>query len=294
MYSRLKGGAASFQAMPLPELTAEMLCDPALESKLACCVCHGIYSNPRCHVDCGHYACADCWSRVLHAGFDKCPTCRCALWPGGIKWNAAMEALLGSIQVKCGEECPWTGALEAYTNHLEECRAKRLKDTEAAMQQAARVSNTTIAELRSKIEELSRTLAQSRADHTRDVELKEEALHAVLEVSAADASAYRERLAAADANLKDSAARLREQEEQLKMKDQTLTAQRHKLAKTETQVQQLQDVLQEVLGAHEDYTTRLDREMASNRAALEKYRVAMQGRGRSRRPALSKTARVQK
>ena len=184
--------------------------------------------------------------------------------------------------------------LELYANHLEkECRAKQLKVALAAMQQAACVSNTTITELRAEIEELSRTFAQSRADRTREVEVKEETLHAVLEASAAEANEFQERLAAAGTDLKDRTATVREQAEQLKMKDQALAAQRHKLAETEGRVRRLQHVLQEVLSLHDDYKTKVGGQMATNRAALEKYKAAAQGCGRSRSPPQSKTARVQ-
>jgi hypothetical protein len=261
--------------MPLPELTSEMLCEPSAEGKVTCMLCHNVYHDPKCHVDCGHYACGGCWSKVVQAGFDACPACRCALRPGGIKWNAAMEALLGSVRVKCGEGCLWTGPLETYENHLEKCQAKRLKEMEAASRQATQTASARIAEL-------STSLAQSRADHTRDVDTKEEALKAVLEASAAEESESRSRLAATEYELKTTG--------------QALASNRLRLAKTESQIPQLQDVLQEVLCVHEEYKTRLESEMASNRAALEKYKaVAMKGgRGRSRSPpaALTKSARV--
>jgi len=239
-------------------LTAEMLCDPASERGLTCPICHDLYNKPRCHVDCGHFACEECWTRVLHAGFDQCPSCRCVLRACGIRWNAAMEMLLGSVSIKCGEGCLWTGRADAYARHLEGCQAKRLKEVEGAMERAG----ARLGELSAKADSLSASLAQSRADHARDVVEKEEALNAVLEASADEyrqVVEYRKRLAAAEKKIS-------ERDEQLKLKDRALADQRK-------QAQQIEEVLQQVLASDAD-----------NRAAAMKGRRSRSPRSRSLRP----------
>jgi len=202
---------------------------------------------------------------VVHAGFERCPSCRCALRADGIKWNAAMGMLLASVQIKCGEGCLWTGKADAYTDHKRHCQAKRLKEAEAARDQAARESR-----------ELCAALTQSRADHTRDVATKEEALSVALAAGEAEASELRKLLATAT----------HEKEEQLKMKDRALAAQRRRLVTQEEEAQHLQELVRDVLSTHEDYKTKVEREMEANRSALARDKsVALPGRARSRSPA---------
>ena len=102
------GGSKSTEALPFAMASAymllksEMLCNSARdEASITCCVCHGIYENPKCHGDCGHFACANCWTEMMQAGRVVCPACRCPLRAGALRWNAAMESLMGAVRIKC-------------------------------------------------------------------------------------------------------------------------------------------------------------------------------------------------
>ena len=101
-----------------------------------------------------------CWTRCLHAGHQRCPKCRCEIQVESLQWNEAMQALLGSIRVKCEEaNCYWTGTLQAYENHTSNCDSRMLRDLQREQQVTQAVGEETreclIRTLHEKDEEIS-------------------------------------------------------------------------------------------------------------------------------------------
>ena len=101
-------------------------------------------------------------------------------------------------------------------------------------------------------------------------------MRVALAAGEAEASELRGRLATAT----------HERDEQLKTRDRALAAQRRQLAMQEEELQRLQEVVHDVLHAHEDYKTKVENEMEAHRTAQAKYKTAcsMPGRARSRSP----------
>ena len=257
---------------PWPILTSGMLCDPAMEEKITCCVCHDIYQAPKSS-NCGHTACEECWLRVFHEGYESCPLCRSEVNPGGLHVNPAMEMLMGMSRVKC-QGCCWEGPFETYAAHLDDCPAKQLAERDAQ-----------IAERDVKIEELSTALAQSRSDHSLDVEAKQEALKDVLESSSAELRECHERIATISDVIRDQSLTLRKQDKQLKANAKALEEQR---VKFEEEARESHEVLTQVLAAHDDYKNHVEREMLSYRKTFETAKANAAKRVRSCSPSAPK------
>ena len=60
--------------------------------------------------------------------------CRAKLEEPRLKWNEAMETLMNTLKIRCGDGCHWNGTVEGYDAHLRDCLGRQLQIARSSLE----------------------------------------------------------------------------------------------------------------------------------------------------------------
>jgi len=239
--------------MALPTILPEQLCDAKALSNLTCPVCQEIFREPKC-APCGHFLCEGCWLRQLHAN-QSCPLCRKPVKE--IAWNQGMQLYMASQRVRCAYKgCHWQGDVEAYGNHLEECPAKQLRETQQKAPDDELEAWLIVADNDAEIADLNKRLdgcrAQCVAERDRHKTLTD-SLQSLYADAVAEARRKQEAASDLERRIAEKDAQLQEKNKQIAAQDKALKEQLCILRRKDAEVGDLCGTLRQTLESFEDY-----------------------------------------
>ena len=147
---------------------------------LRCAICHDVFVDPVCGVDCQHVFCSSCIDRALTRQ-SQCPLCRLALDPTQLRQSQPIQALVNDLEVRCDYRtsgCGWTGRLQDCAAHQAACSVKLTIDCADELDKKAKKfqEDCKMAHARANsFQQESRKLAEElKASTARENKLAEE------------------------------------------------------------------------------------------------------------------------
>ncbi|CAE7331991.1 PDZRN4 [Symbiodinium sp. CCMP2456] len=93
---------------------------------LRCVICHEVFVDPVCGLECQHVFCSSCIGRAVTLQ-SQCPLCRVPLDPTQLRPSQPIQALVDDLEVRCDYRtsgCGWTGRLQDCAAHQAACPVK--------------------------------------------------------------------------------------------------------------------------------------------------------------------------